>query len=243
MAEESRFRKLLIELRPHAIWEVLRWIGPIVGAAMLSTFIGLVQKFRHVSFDWFLLGGIFSISFLIFMGLLYLARRLGTPSEQQSRAIEQRIAKLESELDQERKARETQLPAARPKIVPIRWGKGPDRRTGLIIRNDGEPAFDITVDDPIQIGTATLDFRNRVHSGLTQAEGTLLAEACIRLSQGSITGGDALRDLMVKADLAAISLVIRYRDINSQAYVTRCDVVNEFWGEGLRISGVRQERA
>jgi hypothetical protein len=83
VANGGRLRKLITELRPHAIWELLRWIGPLVGAAMISALAVLVQKIRHVSFDWFLFGGMFSLSFLIFVGFLYIARRLGAVSKQE----------------------------------------------------------------------------------------------------------------------------------------------------------------
>jgi len=133
--------------------------------------------------------------------------------------------------------------AIRPKIIPVRWGGTPDRRYGLILRNDGEPALDLSIDEPISLGDAVLDFWHRTYSGLTQANGDLLAEACIKLRNGSITDGSALRDVMQKADLGSIPLAIRYRDIDGHTYITRCEVVNEFWGEGLRVSGVRQEGA
>lgn len=159
------------------------------------------------------------------------------------RSAEQRIAKLESELEQERKRRETELPAARPKIVPVKWGKTADGRSGLILRNDGEPAFEITIDEPIQIGSAKLTFWDRTYPGLTQANGELLADACITLQQGSGTDGTALRDLMIKADISALALAVRYRGLDEkQCFVTKCDVICEFWGEGLRIGNVRQER-
>jgi len=50
---------------------------------MISALSVLVQKIRHVSFDWFLFGGIFLVSFFIFVGFLYIAKKVGTLSEQQ----------------------------------------------------------------------------------------------------------------------------------------------------------------
>jgi hypothetical protein len=137
----------------------------------------------------------------------------------------------------------TRLPLSSPKVIPVRWGKTADRRSGLIVRNDGEPAFDINVDEPIQIGKAHLDFWHRTYSGLTMTDGDLLIEACITLSQGSITDGSALRDLMFKADIASLPLIIRYRGLQANvSFVTKFDIIFETWGEGLRIGNVRQER-
>jgi hypothetical protein len=48
---------------------------------------------------------------------------------------------------------------------------------------------------------------------------------------------------MIKADISALALAVRYRGLDEkQCFVTKCDVICEFWGEGLRIGNVRQER-
>jgi hypothetical protein len=215
------------------------WVAYIAAPASVQATIGHVLLIA---------GAITSV--VLYLALAFVALRSGEQSTLEQapdqghalRAAEQRIANLETELEQERKAREKQLPTARPKIVPVRWGKTPDRRSGLVLRNDGELALDISIDEPISLGNAALDFWHRTYPGLARSQGELLAEACIKLQNGSITDGGALRDLMAKADLNTIALTVRYRDMDGHAYVTKCEVVNEFWGEGLRISGVRQER-
>lgn len=133
-----------------------------------------------------------------------------------------------------------ELPALRPKIIPIRWDKSPDGYHGLFVRNDGEPGFDISIEEPVTIGTAKLDFWNKVHSGLTKEDGEFLFDAHIRLSQGSGTTGGALREEMVKANVEEIDLKIKYRDLE-HSYVTTCKLVRDFWGTGIRITAVQQQ--
>lgn len=159
------------------------------------------------------------------------------------KAAEQRIADLERKLSEMETAKEATLPALRPRIAPVKWGRAADNRCGLFVRNDGEPAFDISVEEPVLIGKAKLQFWDRVHPGLTKADGEMLIEANIELATGYGLTASALRDEMLKADLDVIMLKIRYGDIDGQKWITSCDVVREFWGTGMRISGVRQERA
>ena len=64
------------ELRPHAIWTLIMWIAPIAGSAMITALFALLQKARHVSLDWFIIGGLFILSFGVLALLLYLAKRL-----------------------------------------------------------------------------------------------------------------------------------------------------------------------
>ena len=136
----------------------------------------------------------------------------------------------------------TELPALRPKIIPVRCGRTPDNRFGLFVRNDGEPAFDISVEEPVAIGTAKLKFWDRIYPGLTKEDGELFIESNIELANGLSLTGSALRDQIFKADLSAVTLKIKYRDL-AQGWLTVFDVVFDFWGDGLRISAVRQERA
>jgi hypothetical protein len=251
VAEDGRLRKLLMELRPHAIWEVLRWVLSLAGSAMIVALAALVQKSRNVSLDWVLFGGIFVVSLIAFIGVLYVAKTVGQISEQRVadeanaaiRSAEQRIANLERKLSEREAARESTLPALRPKIVPFKWGRTPDNHTGLFVRNDGEPAFDVSIEEPVLIGRSKLQFWNRIHPGLTKADGQLLIEANIELATGYALTADGLRGEMIKGDLDAITLKIRYGDMDGQKWVTSCEVVREVWGDGMRVSGVRQERA
>ena len=215
MGRDGWLREFIIELLPHAIWSLVLWLGLLVGAAMIWSLIALVQKIRHISFDWFLLGGVFVVSFFVFAGLLYLVKRIGTASD---------------------------LSTLRPKIAPVRWGRASNNRYGLIVRNDGEPAFDISVEEPVLVGNSKLQFWDRIHAGLTKVDGEMLMEARIELSPGYALAASGLREQMIKAGLDVITLKVKYGDIDGQKWVTSCDVVREFWGDGIRISGIKQER-
>jgi hypothetical protein len=77
MAEkESPVRVLGNELRPHAIWALIVWIGSLAGGTMITALVALLQKLRHVSLDWFFIGGLFLLSFGVLALLLYLAKRI-----------------------------------------------------------------------------------------------------------------------------------------------------------------------
>jgi hypothetical protein len=129
----------------------------------------------------------------------------------------------------------------RPKITPVRFGRTPDNRYGLFVRNDGTPAFDIAVEEPVLLGTAKLHFWDRTFPGLTTQGGELFIDANIELSPGSGLGASALRDLMVKADLESVTVKITYRDFDNNRWLTQCEILREVWGDGLRVASVKQE--
>ena len=71
------------ELRPHAIWALIMWIAPVAGGAMITALFALLQKARHVSLDWFIIGGLFILSIGVVALLLYLAKKLSGKHTQQ----------------------------------------------------------------------------------------------------------------------------------------------------------------
>jgi hypothetical protein len=71
------------ELRPHAIWTLIMWIAPFAGSAMITALFALLQKARHVSLDWFIIGGLFVLSIGVLALLLYLAKELSRELTQQ----------------------------------------------------------------------------------------------------------------------------------------------------------------
>jgi hypothetical protein len=80
MAEkENLIRVFGKELRPHAIWALIAWVGPIAGGAVIAALGALLQKLRHVSLDWVVIAGLFSLSFVVFALLLYLVKKIGAP--------------------------------------------------------------------------------------------------------------------------------------------------------------------
>ena len=84
----SWLRKLVTELRPHAIWEVLRWVIAFVGAVMITAFVRLLEKMRHVSVDWYVSGGLFVVSLGTLAFLLYLARKISGAEKPDNSAAE-----------------------------------------------------------------------------------------------------------------------------------------------------------
>ncbi|MGD0567623.1 MAG: hypothetical protein ABSA78_04395 [Candidatus Sulfotelmatobacter sp.] len=72
--KDAGVRKVVTELRPHAIWEVVRWGVPILGSAMIAAFGATWREAVHVPV-WRLFGALFLASFVVFAALLYLARR------------------------------------------------------------------------------------------------------------------------------------------------------------------------
>jgi hypothetical protein len=180
-------------------------------------------------------------AYLAVAWLLISRTKQSEASTSELRASEQRITALEQRLDQQLLKKESALPSLRPKVVPVKFGRTPDSKYGLFVRNDGEPALDLSLQEPIQIGTAKLKFWERTYPGLTKEQGELLVDAEIELSQGHGLTASALRDQMIKADLEAITLTIRYRDLDNRHWITTFDVVREFWEHGLRIASVKQE--
>jgi hypothetical protein len=133
------------------------------------------------------------------------------------------------------------LAANRPKIVPVRFGRSADNRYGLFVRNDGEPALDLRLDEPVPIGTAKLMFWNRTFAGLSKEQGELFIDSEIELAGGSsLLGG--LREQMVHANLESLPLKIHYRDLDNRNWATSFNVIREFWDHGLRIGEVKQEK-
>jgi hypothetical protein len=75
MAEkENPIRVLGKELRPHALWALIVWVGPLAGGAMIAVLAALWQKLRHISPDWFFIGGLFVLSVAVLVMLLRLVK-------------------------------------------------------------------------------------------------------------------------------------------------------------------------
>ncbi len=191
---------------------VFRRLWALLSSAIL-TIVGFYALLANKGRSWLIAADLIAAA-----GLFYIAVFLAWRDERKERI----------------QAEQRALVMPRPKIVPIDWGKRLDR-TGLIVRNDGEPAFDIFISEPIHIGGASLTFLNRTRSGLAKPEGELLLEAHIKLSSGTVTSGYALRDVMIEAKQETIAIDIRYRDFNGRSYTTPCEVVKEFWENGLRV--------
>ena len=116
------------------------------------------------------------------------------------------------------------LPAARPMIVPKRYGKGVLKDhmgyTGLAVVNDGEqPAYDITIHN-VQINEGgKLTFHSGHTERLTKNDGEAFYPAFVEMRLGGIFGS-GLFDFMRERGVASITVPIRYRDSNNNWYQT-----------------------
>ena len=68
------------ELLPHAVWEAVRELVKrlglaSLGGAMIAAGAALWGKARHLSADWYFIGGMFLVSFLVLTILLYVASK------------------------------------------------------------------------------------------------------------------------------------------------------------------------
>jgi hypothetical protein len=80
--KETSLRNLARELRPHALWEVIRWGLALLGSAMITGFAALWHHAKHLPPDLYFLGGLFVVASLVLTTLLYVARtRVASKSE------------------------------------------------------------------------------------------------------------------------------------------------------------------
>jgi hypothetical protein len=128
-----------------------------------------------------------------------------------------------------------ELPVLRPKIYPVRYDATPDNRGGLFIRNDGEVAFDVTVEDAT-VGTDELKFWNGI-ANFAKDDGEALIRASIEISPRNGLTWDGLRDRMVKFDLWAIPLLIKYKDADNRGYRTLVKLERDITGISTRYLG------
>jgi hypothetical protein len=214
-------------------------------AGLWFAYMSAPAETQH-TFGRFLLtaGGVASAAtYLILAWLLMSRTKQSQTSISELRASEQRIATLELRLNEIEAKRESALPAARPKVVPVRFGRTPDNKYGLFLRNHGEPAYDISMEEPVAIGDVKLKFWDRTFPGLTREEGELFIDAEIEVSSGYALTASDLRNQMIKAHLETATMRIRYRDFDDRNWITSFDVVREFWEQGLRVGSIKQELA
>lgn len=140
----------------------------------------------------------------------------------------------------------TTLPAARPIIVPKRYGGGTAKDnvgyTGLGVVNDGDqPGYDLTIHN-IQLKDGTkLVFHNGHTERLTKTDGEAFYPAFSEARLGG-TFGSGLFDFLREQGIPSITLPITYRDSNNNWFQT--DVILERDVQksgGLRL-GWKQKR-
>lgn len=134
--------------------------------------------------------------------------------------------------------RNTKLPATPPKIRPVSYGRQNEgnSKVGLIIVNDGEPAYDISIPD-IQFG----EFRIKItphFMRLGKEDGTKFCEASLENRNGTVAHGEMLFQAMHLQKVSSLPFQIRFRDSDGNWYVTTCSL----YYEARMINGISSIR-
>ena len=153
---------------------------------------------------------------------------------------------LNADAGDARRVQETELPAARPIIVPNRYGKGVLKDhmgyTGLGVVNDGEqPAYDIAIHNiPLKDG-AKLAFHSGQTERLTKRDGEAFYPAFVEMKLAGIFGS-GLFDFMRERGVPSIIVPITYRDSSNNWFQTDVTFERDVQKTvGLRL-GWRQKR-
>lgn len=126
-----------------------------------------------------------------------------------------------------------------PRIVPVRYEK---ERRGLFIANDGEPAYEISIQN-VPLDSLTIKFIN-TFARLVNADGKKFCEVWIQRSPHDEIGGGSLYDKMVEKSRESLEFRIRYRGENPPRwYESVCTVRrNVEVPGGLEVFYIRQEK-
>jgi len=128
-----------------------------------------------------------------------------------------------------------------PKIRALRYGKEPPRGAAcLVITNDGEPAYDVSIPD-IAVGKSLLKIGCDI-ARLTHSDGDKLCEAWIVKSPHESALGESLRAEMVAQGIANIDIPIHYKDDENRWYRTLYKLERNVEASGgLVLRYIRQE--
>jgi hypothetical protein len=133
----------------------------------------------------------------------------------------------------------------RPCIVPIRYGREPDGRCGLVLENDndGKPAYDISIfEKKIAVGSWSLVFWDSPIPRLTKGKEALV-ESHVDLPSHVGMTGDALHQGMVKHGIVEISVKVRYKDQDNRWYESICRIERDVLASGgLKALFMKQRR-
>jgi pyrimidine deaminase RibD-like protein len=115
-----------------------------------------------------------------------------------------------------------ELPPKCPKIRPVSYDRESEKNfaVGLILANDGEPAYDIFIPD-IQLNQFRIKFVPHF-TRLSKEDGSKSCEVSIQNPGGTLFTGEALFDVMRSQNVSAISVQIRFSDSDSYRYVVTC---------------------
>lgn len=145
----------------------------------------------------------------------------------------------------DRAAEKHELPTKCPKIRPVSYDRENEKSfaVGLIIANDGEPAYDISIPD-VQINQFRIKFVPHF-TRLSKEDGSKLCEVSIQNPGGTLFTGEALFDVMRSQNVSNVLLQIRFNDSDSYRYVVTCKLELEavmVGGSGILRIMARFER-
>jgi hypothetical protein len=143
-----------------------------------------------------------------------------------------------------------ELPAARPIIIPKRYGGGIVKAdvgyTGLAIGNDGEPAYDVTISNIIIKDGAKLEFHRGHTERLAKTDGEAFYPAFVAMKLGGTFGnglfGNGLFDFMRERGVQRLTVPIRYRDFANNWFQTEVTLERDVEKPGGLRLGWRQKR-
>jgi hypothetical protein len=140
----------------------------------------------------------------------------------------------------------TALPAAKPIIVPKRYGGGETKDdfgyTGLGVVNDGEqPGYDLAIHN-VQLADGTKLVFHRGHTErLTKTDGEAFYPAFLEARLGG-TFGSGLFDFMRERGIPSITVPITYRDSNNNWFQTDVTFERDVQKSGGLRLGWKQKR-
>jgi hypothetical protein len=101
----------------------------------------------------------------------------------------------------------------KPHIVVTGYGRlGTGRIDGLLIENDGEPAYNLLPPDPVQLGTARVVFDDPGITRLRKEDGPRCFPLSIETSLGKSSAVNSLESQMILSGVPEILVRFRYAD-------------------------------
>jgi hypothetical protein len=169
-----------------------------------------------------------------------IARRLMTLGTQ---IVGQEYA-VRYELKPDARSQRSEPSFLRPKIVPVAFG--PDvplsPLLGLVIANDGEPAYDISFPE-VTLGKSKITVKVNF-SRLAKADGNKFCELWIEKSPNFSVGGSSLFEEMRTREIDEIVIPVKYKDADNHWYVTKCKLERDVTVQGgIAARYVGQESA
>jgi hypothetical protein len=138
-----------------------------------------------------------------------------------------------------------ELPAARPIIIPKRYGGGIVKDdvgyTGLAIGNDGEPAYDVTISNIAIKDGARLEFHRGHTERLTKSDGEAFYPCFIEMKLGG-SFGRGLFDFMRERGIKSLTVPIRYKDFANDWFQTDVTLERDVEKSGGLRLGWTQKR-